>query len=152
MLLSNRDAWYPKSQPSNSNEFYRPHSYLVMSSSQPASGVDTLRPLVDLQPRLGHFRVLEELQGHPDEMAPDLANLPAGILRRHEQVVDVARLDALGGQVAVVVFEILDCKIVRDELHEGDEGGHTMIIGVRVEHAEPAAGAVGHLRQVPSSR
>ena len=62
---------------------------------KPKSSVDTLSELVDLQPRLRHVGLLQEVQRHPHQVALDLVELGPDVLGRHHAVEDVSRLDAL---------------------------------------------------------
>jgi hypothetical protein len=72
------------------------------------SGKDTLRERIDLQTPLSHLGILKELEGEPDQVTLDLAQLFAHILWRHELVKDVACLDAARRKVSVIVIECFD--------------------------------------------
>lgn len=69
------------------------------------SCINTFCPGVDLYPCLGHFRVLQIVQRHPDKVALDLIQLLADVIRRQESIKDVACLDTLWRQVGGVVVK-----------------------------------------------
>lgn len=70
--------------------------------------VDTLSPLVDLQPRLCHLRLAKELKWHPHQVSLDLVELLPNILGRDEAVKNVTGLDAFCWSEMIVVFKGFD--------------------------------------------
>lgn len=71
--------------------------------------VDTLSVSVDLQARLSHIRVLQEIQRHPDQVALDLVQLLAHDLHRLVKIVQMTSLTrSLGTEESVIVLETLD--------------------------------------------
>ena len=78
-------------------------------SSIASSSIDTLSVGIDLQTLLGHLGVLEKVQGHPDEMALDLVEFLADLVRGHEGVVEVALfVFFVFGEEGLVVCEGFD--------------------------------------------
>ncbi len=62
------------------------------SSSIANLSVDTLSVRINLHTLLRHLGILQKVQRHPDEMALDLVEFLADLLRGHEGVVEVALL------------------------------------------------------------
>lgn len=81
--------------------------HYISTHGKPSS-INTLSPRINLQPRLGHIRVLQKIQRHPHEMSLDLVQLLADVLRRAHPVVDMPGFNALRWEELVVVFEGFD--------------------------------------------
>ena len=103
--------------------------------------IHTFRPLVDLQPLLGHLRILQEIQWHPHQVALDLVELGTDLFRVGVGVVKVALLElGVFGEELFVVFEGFDCEkrggqFMGCRVAAVEEEGEEELWGVREEKA-----------------
>ncbi len=81
----------------------------IASPSTASSSIDTLRVRINLHTLLGHLGVLQKVQRHPDEVALDLVEFLADLVRGHEGVVEMALLVfVVFGEEGLVVGEGFD--------------------------------------------
>lgn len=74
----------------------------------PALSIDTLRVLIEAQPRLSHRRILEEVHRHPHQMPLNLIQPLLNICRIDVLVEQVTLFVLFWGKELVVLFKIVD--------------------------------------------